>query len=327
MRGYDNALPIVVGLFCIVAVAMGAATLDTAEPAESGGDDSIFEPPEGGELNPGDEPTTDPEENGDIVGGQGQLMELSTCISFLASTTGTALVFAGFLLVVALVYRQFNGATAMLAGWTIFPPTMLVYFLATNCGGQSWGGADNGDSIVPNPGQSPIQPVTDVPTWLLAAVIGTVFVGAAVLLYRSAGGDELVTIEEPEDDDGPGLDQFAAAAGRAADRIEKHNADIDNSVYQAWVEMTSLLEVEKPETYAAGEFAEEAIDLGMARSDVDELTRLFNEVRYGGKDAAAREDRAVNVLRNIESQYAESVDGDDPADETDDGAATEGDST
>jgi hypothetical protein len=44
----------------------------------------------------------------------------------------------------------------------------------------------------------------------------------------------------------------------------------------------------------------------MAPDDVRELTRLFERVRYGGESAtAAREERAVQVLRRIESTYGE----------------------
>ena len=134
-------------------------------------------------------------------------------------------------------------------------------------------------------------------------VAGVVLVGAVGMMYRSMSEEDVVVPSEDIDDE-PDLDEFAAAAGRAADRIEEHAVDVDNAVYRAWVEMTDLIEVDNPDVYSPGEFAETAVDLGMDESDVSELTNLFNEVRYGDRDASTREDRAVSVLRNIESAYS-----------------------
>jgi hypothetical protein len=146
-----------------------------------------------------------------------------------------------------------------------------------------------------------------------------VLIGAVGLLYRTMGEEEVVAVEDDAVEDGPDLDQFAEAAGRAADRIEEHNADVDNAVYRAWVEMTDLLDVDKPEMYTPGEFADTAVSLGMAEDDVNELTRLFNEVRYGGRDASTREDQALEILRNIEAEYGGDDQGDDPTEGDDDG--------
>lgn len=95
------------------------------------------------------------------------------------------------------------------------------------------------------------------------------------------------------------------AAGRAADRIES-SGDIGNEVYRAWVEMTELLDVAAPESTTAGQFAAAAVDAGLDPGDVDELTELFEDVRYGGRPVTGLEERrAVAVLRRIEAGYAE----------------------
>jgi len=146
-------------------------------------------------------------------------------------------------------------------------------------------------------------------------VFGVVLVGTAAALYRASGGDTISDIDDrdPESDD---ADQFtprdlAAAAGRAADRLEEHNADVDNEVYRAWWEMTSMLDVADPDTATPGEFADAAVAAGMGADDVAELTRLFEEVRYGQRDPASREKVALSVFRSIEHAYGERTDDSD----------------
>ena len=53
-----------------------------------------------------------------------------------------------------------------------------------------------------------------------------------------------------------------------------------------------------------GEFAAAAVDAGIDREDVVELTGLFERVRYGSEAATAdREARALDALRRIDDQY------------------------
>jgi len=312
----SRALPLILGLLTITSIGMAAATLDTAEPVGSSGDSTIITPPDPQDFDPGD-PQQNPgnAEGGGVSGGGGIDLQLSYCIDFLASSLGTSLVVVGFLGIVAGLFYRYNFATALLGGWTILPPILLVYFLLTNC--DTGGGSNRGEGGpgVPNVGESPISGV-EVPPWAMGVVVGGVLIGAVAMLYYSANSEEVVRPEaEDEEDEGPGLDAFAAAAGRAADRIEKHNAAVDNAVYRAWLEMTDLLDVENRDTYSPTEFAEEAIGLGMSEEDVSELTTLFNEVRYAGRDAGAREDRAVSVLRNIESEYGAEASIDEVADD------------
>lgn len=318
----DNAIPIVIALLCVLSVGLAAATLETAEPVDTDGE--LGPPPDdsnGG--SPLETPDSDP---GDIEGGEGGMDDsgatFRVCIEFLASPLGIGLVLVTFFSIIGFVYNRYNFSTALLTGWVLFPPTMLVWFLTTNCGSNDGGVIGQGGTGGPDPGQSPIQPVTNVPPSVLAIAAGSVIVVSAALLYRTAGGDETIVLED-EEEDKPELDQFAAAAGRAADRIEERNADVDNSVYRAWLEMTGLLNVDSPDTYSAGEFAEEAIALGMDESHVNEITRLFNEVRYGGKDADARKDEALSTLRAIESSYGDSGGGTETTDRPTNDADTE----
>ncbi|WP_123537680.1 DUF4129 domain-containing protein [Halosimplex salinum] len=304
----DVATPLIVAILCIVGIGMIAATVDTAQSIGGDGDGGIIEQPDEGQQ-PGQE---NPDGPGQFEPGnpsdtaERNVLEISACIEFLDSILGTLLVVAGFLGVIGLVYYRFNFSAALLTSWALLPPVALVYFLGTNCAtqGPTSGAGGGGGNPIPGGDTAPISPLTNVPSWAIGLLVGLVLVGAVGALYRSMGEEDIVVVEDETIDDGPDLDQFAEAAGRAADRIEEHNADVDNAVYRAWVEMTDLLDVDDPEMYTPGEFAETAVSLGMAEDDVSELTRLFNEVRYGGRDAADREDQALDILRNIESAYS-----------------------
>lgn len=301
---FEAAIPFLVGFLCIVGVGMTAATLNDAQPIGASNDTISGMDGSGTIYNNtgGPNPNT---ANGtvNISGNNGASSALSTCVEPLASTPGMLAVIIGFIALIGLVFQRTNFSTALLVSWTALPPVMLGYFLLTNCGGGGIikSGIQNNTGL-PAGNTSLVQPITNVPPSAMLGLVGLVLVAAVGLMYRSMSEEEVVTVDDDIEDE-PDLDQFAEAAGRAADRIEEHDADVDNAVYRAWVEMTDLIEVENPEVYSAGEFEATAIKLGMEESDVTELTRLFNEVRYGDKSAESREERAISVLRNIESQY------------------------
>ncbi|MFU8867115.1 DUF4129 domain-containing protein [Natronococcus sp.] len=154
-----------------------------------------------------------------------------------------------------------------------------------------------------------------VPTGPLLGVLGVlaalvaVFVGG-LLLSRNATEPTAPTSRSEAGDDGRTQTEGEAvavgsAAGRAADRIDEGTA-ADNEVYRAWREMTAPLEVDRPDSSTPREFADAAIEAGLERDHVEELTRLFEDVRYGESETtAAMERRAVSVLREIESAYAD----------------------
>nr|WP_303648674.1 DUF4129 domain-containing protein [Haloarchaeobius litoreus] len=128
-------------------------------------------------------------------------------------------------------------------------------------------------------------------------------------MVRSGDDDESELVEavgtedEPEPPDSPDVEAVAAAAGRAADRIEEQSA-VDNEIYRAWVEMTRHLPADHPETSTPREFERTAVDAGFETGAVGELTDLFESVRYGRESATAeREERAVEALRRLEDQF------------------------
>ena len=160
--------------------------------------------------------------------------------------------------------------------------------------GVSGGGIQEYDST-----QLPLESLE-----LLAVLaLGVVLVG--VILYVSDDPTDLDSgVEAGERDDVSGVGSIGRAAGDAADRIE-NDAEVDNEVYRAWVEMTDLLDVSHPDTSTPADFAAAAVDAGMRREDVEELTALFRSIRYGPDEATDRDERrALDALHRIESTYA-----------------------
>ena len=161
------------------------------------------------------------------------------------------------------------------------------------------------------------------PILVLLTVVTAIFVGAFLLsnhreedVPTDAPG-EVIDPDSRETADRTG--ELAIAAGRAADRIETTD-DVDNEIYRAWVAMTAPLDVSHPESSTPGEFAEAAIDAGMESEHVSDLTRLFEDVRYGHTEPTEQlESRARSVLRRIEETYAadESEGNDSPTGSTD----------
>lgn len=138
---------------------------------------------------------------------------------------------------------------------------------------------------------------------LLLALIATLF-GTITAYLKTSSTEDDTTLDDSQQQD---IDKAAVgeAAGRAADRIEQE-ADIDNEVYRAWREMTELLDMSNPETGTPEDFAAAAVKAGMGKDDVRELTRLFEDVRYGNVEPSPeREERAVGLFRRLEARYTE----------------------
>ena len=142
------------------------------------------------------------------------------------------------------------------------------------------------------------NPVTVSPSTVLVALV--VVVGVATLAWVALRRSSTPGAE-PE----PSSAEEAAvgrAAGRAVDELSGSDPDVENAVYRAWREMTDSLRVENGAARTPGEFAQAAVDAGFDPDDVRELTRLFEDVRYGNTAATpALEERAVEVFRRIEA--------------------------
>ena len=306
-----TALTLSLGLLAVIVLAVAAATIDTpvSDPGGGGG----FGAPRGagGPMNASDSGNA----SGLAGSGAGGQIFAPPCYPWLASPPVVLGLVALFLIVALLVYRETRSLflTVMLSGM-FGVPVFIFQTLLTSCtatvltppslsprpmnvtGGPAGGGMGGGSGSTVN-----------APTALLGVLLVAAVLIAAMLLLFGTGDDENERDSEEPDDESTSVDMAAIgrAAGEAADRIEDE-ADVDNEVYRAWSEMTDLLDVANPASSTPAEFASAAVDAGMARDDVDELTDLFEAVRYGGADATAdREQRAVDALRRIESTYAE----------------------
>ncbi len=173
-------------------------------------------------------------------------------------------------------------------------------------GGGIVGEGSGGGISLPGLTDSTTNPT--VPEVLLLA-IGAILAVTVVTWWMSGDRDLPGSPETKTPDETPAPETDVAAvgraAGRAADRLETGD-EFENDVYRAWAEMTTELEVDHPRSSTPSEFATAAIEAGMDRDDVDRLTKLFEEVRYGGFDPTpAREREAIGTLRRIEDAYAE----------------------
>jgi hypothetical protein len=191
-------------------------------------------------------------------------------------------------------------------------------------------GPRRGESAVPAGGSGSaaetVARTVDPPAALLAA-LGLVLLGAVAVIIRASGDQRVVrhtTTEDTPDTDAD-VTAVADAAGRAADRLDT-DTGLENAVYRAWHEMTAELPVGSPETTTPAEFAEAAVEAGIDRADVAELTRLFEQVRYGAAPVTdERATRATAALRRIERTDGDGAgrngpaEGADPTDGTGDG--------
>ncbi|MFB6154504.1 MAG: DUF4129 domain-containing protein [Haloferacaceae archaeon] len=319
----NAALTVALAALAVLALALAAATLDSAVVTEGGGRVG---------LGPNDSPNVggSNERNASGLDAEplgGRLYFDTVCYPVLKEPWVVGLLLLGFALVAAAGYRSTNSwlpAAALVVALGI--PTVMLYSILTACGTADstemglapLGG--NGTSFLPQGGGGSGGlgggSAVSTPTSIFGVLLVVALIGAVVLLFVSTGDDESPPedVGTPEPNDVARQEAIGAVAGQAADRIEETD-DLDNEVYRAWVEMTRHLDVPNPEASTPSEFATAAVDAGMAREDVDDLTAVFEEVRYGGAaPTAERERRAVEALRRIESEYATDGDaGGDPS--------------
>jgi len=321
-RSAESARLVGIGLVSIVAIAVAASTIQSVTTA---GGASVtgpgLNPP--GVSGPGvNLPGVEGNVNIPTSGGPniGIVASLQQCIQPLAAWYGGLVYFGAFGGVLYLFKRAYSTGAAVLGAYAVAPVAFLGYFLLTSCASFGGGVGGGGPNKPPGPPESPFVGL-EMPLLVAGGVFGLALLAVGAVLYRSTGDQTVGTLADDEENREPAdIADLAAAAGKAADRIEQYNADVDNAVYRAWWEMTSLLQVPRPDSATPGEFADAAVDLGMDEADVAELTELFEEVRYGRRDAASREERAVETLRSIETMYgdhgSDDAEGSDGVDET-----------
>lgn len=288
----------VIAALSILAVAFAAATLGSTVTTDGGGlggsgDGFGAGDGEGGPL---PQPESGPSP-GEIA------------VPYLSEILTVLLVLGALGLVVyVLVYRR-EALGLLLALALLFGLAYLFFEVIADWGGQPtmppvdpgegspFGGGNGGG------GGDPAEP--SVPSALAVLVLLVALAGSTFALFGRSDGEDEANPDAADADAGT-ADAAAVgrAAGRAADRVG--DGGTENEVYRAWREMTGLLDAPDPESRTPGEFADRAVEAGIDKEDVNELTRLFEDVRYGERTASEEyERRAVETFRRIERRYAE----------------------
>lgn len=290
----DNTRSAVVAILAISAIAFSAATLNSTVSKEGNGPDGPGSGGGGGDGGLIPPPPSDPPHTEALQ--VPFLTEIFTVLAGIAIVAGLVYMILYWqealksILVIAIVVGLLFLLVQILSSLT-FQPSPPLGPGTGGLFGSGGGGSSNTTQLLP------LSPI-----FLL--ILGFALVGAVVALFRATTDES----ENPADESGVEVSDAAAvgrAAGRAADRLEQE-ADIDNEVYRTWREMTDLLDVADPATSTPGEFAEAAVRAGLGRKDVGELTRLFEDVRYGEMQPSDEHERqAITLLRRIESRYTE----------------------
>ena len=279
------------GLLGLVAIALVAAIMETPLEDERGGEFA-------GELGGG---TGSPAETGSVpvllellVIVTAVLVAVLCAIYFLTHRRETLVMITGILVAIFVILAVVYGLAWLLGtdgGAASTPPA------DNETGAEETGGDDGGGSGIG------------------AIVYGLVLVGtfftvfAVSLLYtRSPSSRDTEGESDPEPEiTGDTADDLSGAAERAADRLASvERTDLDDEIRRAWLEMTQLLDVERPTSRTPGEFADAAVEAGLDSEDVAELTALFEAVRYGRFESTPeREARAVETFRRIAGDRAD----------------------
>ena len=291
------ALPLrlVAALVGIVAIAVAAATITSpTEPGDSGTD--AVGPGEGDGVAPSPPPADPPAGGAAIPPFLEYLLLIVVAVLavavawyLLAHRRELVKTLALAVAAVAIVLVLFTVLTR------VAPDAALNATPTDTADGGELPGGESGD------GEANGMPIGSLLSLLV--IVAAIFAGALVL-SRSDPSEVATAADDPEPSTA-GPPEVGAAAGRAADRIRRAD-DVDNEVYRAWREMTRHLEVDRPETSTPREFAVAAVEAGMAREHVDDLTRLFEDVRYGHRETTDElEARAASILRTIEAAYTD----------------------
>jgi len=311
---------VALAVLCLAVIAFAAATLDTTTDPD--GSVGFGNPGQSDDL--GGERTPAPTPSGDSADGRDSIIDLDLesgplfnfCVQWLRTTTAQVLLLLGLVAFFLLLRWLDDVATATAFTLLVAYPGTFVYLVLTACRdeetgqlfdfsdagnpAQEGGGIAGGASSVTSP---------DLPTAILLVLVAGALVVTALLVLTGSHDqtEEVESAEEPGDpEESANVRAIGEAAGRAADRIEAETGgEFGNEVYRAWAEMTDHLSVDHPESSTPAEFAAAAVEAGMDADDVDRLTAVFEEVRYGGFDPTPdREETAVETLRRIESAYA-----------------------
>lgn len=323
----DSLVPIAVALLCIVGIGLGAAALtDSLDEGGGGGGspavDNSSQEPRSGETAGDTPPATDNgslgqgiQNTGNCLVGYDELSLFWILAAFSVGVSTIAAIRSGeawtgiVMLPVVLISGTFLLAITMVVAGCSVPGGDT----AAEVSQQNFSADNITDAVDGSEGDA-----DDPTSRLQLGAILLAFVGALFLLavYIQRRGRPVE--EEPRMGEMTDSAEIATAAREAANRLEQVS-DSENAVYRAWARMTEPLDVDHPESSTPGEFADAALAAGLDADDVDELTTLFETVRYGTTQITdEHERRAQGALRRIERSADTATDespelsGDDP---------------
>ncbi|MGC9530570.1 MAG: DUF4129 domain-containing protein [Candidatus Bipolaricaulaceae bacterium] len=208
-----------------------------------------------------------------------------------------ALCLAVFILVPR-VRRQLLRALAVGAVLTVAAVLLInaLFRPAEQWQASPQGGLPAGGGVA-TPGEEGTPP-PQAPDWAVYAAAACVGVGLAWWGRRRLAGRRPRRREEGE------LAQVAAEAAAAL----RGGAAVADVVLRCWIRMVEVVAPQARVDHLPALTPQELADLlharGFRHQAIDELTRLFEEVRYGHKPSESRRDRAIAALSTIERAYA-----------------------
>lgn len=186
--------------------------------------------------------------------------------------------------------------------WLIILSIFYVVITALRRGGEADEGppAGLGPRLPPAELPTPPQFISNPPPWLAPAIslaIAAVVLAIAWFAWRHFR-------RQPEAS--PAV-LLAQEAQEALEEV-RGGGDVRDAVMRCYLEMSRILGaqrgVERQTNMTPREFERQLAAVGLRDDHIRRLTRLFESVRYGGKQAGEREEReAVDLLAAIAQSY------------------------
>ncbi|MFP8957930.1 DUF4129 domain-containing protein [Natrialbaceae archaeon A-CW3] len=301
---------VVIVVLCVTSLVIVAGTLETAvhaDPSPTGADSPAADGAEDDVPEDEDDPDTD-----------GTFDTSNLCVPILTSPWVLGLL--GLVIVVVSVWliRSYGVVLGLILLISFSVPLAGAYMVPATCEPPSPATTADHETVddrVANESHAefiegaPLEP-TNRPALSVTALGAVLVLSIAGVLGYYLRSHRLKRIEPPTSEEPtPAVDPEAVSrvAGEAADRIGAKSG-LENEVYRAWREMTDHLEVDRPESSTPGEFATAAVAAGFDADDIDELTSVFEAVRYGDYPVTPpQEQRAIECLRRLENAHSTSA--------------------
>ncbi|SDK62137.1 DUF4129 domain-containing protein [Natronorubrum texcoconense] len=134
---------------------------------------------------------------------------------------------------------------------------------------------------------------------LVAGVLATLLI-VRVTIGLVLSDDAPATVESTADQvESRALTTDPHTPSRSSEFVDS-SVPVDNDVYRVWQTLTEAVDKRSDETATPGDVRTVALERGFDPGTVEELTRLFEDHRYGGREPTAdRERRARELLDRL----------------------------